>query len=206
MPLREPALCVVDVPRGTLHGASGTYTRMLSDLRGLYADDAAYRALLDAGDRIVYEVAEYRPSSAPGDMILGVTHMRPGKVGQEYFLTRGHLHANPNRHEIYYGESGQGVMLMESPAGDVRTAAIGPRTLCYVPPYWIHRTVNTGAEPLVMTFAYPADAGQDYGVIDETHGMRWRIVADSTGGWVAVANTAYRPRPAARVDSILAHS
>ena len=48
-------------------------------------------------------------------MIIGVTRMEPGKVGDEYYMTRGHIHARPNRPEMYYGESGVGVMLLESP-------------------------------------------------------------------------------------------
>lgn len=128
--------------------------------------------------------------------------MAPGKVGRKYFLTRGHIHANPNRPEMYYGENGRGVMLLESPDGEVRTVEIAPRTLCYVPPYWIHRSVNTGTEPLIMTFAYPADSGQDYDIIAESGGMRRRVVDDGKGGWTTIENTGWHPRPAARVDGL----
>lgn len=204
MTLREPGLCTVDVASGVLRGATGRYTKTLRDLAGIYADQAAFTAVCAADpDRVVYEVTDYRPSADAGDMILGVTRMVPGKVGREFFLTRGHIHANPNRPEMYYGESGRGVMLLESPDGEIRTIEITPRALCYVPPYWIHRSVNTGTEPLVMTFAYPADSGQDYAIIAESGGMRCRILDDGTGGWIAVENPDYRPRPAARVDSIL---
>ena len=76
----------------------------------------------EVGDISVYEVTDFKPSADPGDMIFGVTHMRPGKVGREYFLTRGHIHANANRPEVYYGERGRGVMLLESPEGEVRAS------------------------------------------------------------------------------------
>ena len=135
----------------------------------------------ELGDEIVYEVTDYKPSADAGDMIIGVTRMRPGKVGREYFLTRGHIHANANRPEMYYGESGRGLMLLESPEGEIRTVEIGPRALCYVPPYWIHRSVNTGRDELVMTFAYPADSGQDYAIIEEAGGMKSRVVDDGAG-------------------------
>lgn len=203
MELREPGLCTVDVAAGALRGATGRYIKTLGELDGIYADRAAYAALLAAGDRVVYEVTDYKPSTDAGDMIIGVTRMQPGRVGREFFVTRGHIHANPNRPEMYYGESGRGVMLLESPSGDIRTVEIGPRSLCYVPPYWIHRSVNTGPEPLVMTFAYPADSGQDYAVIAAAGGMRQRIVADGADGWMAIDNAQYRPRPAALVASIL---
>jgi glucose-6-phosphate isomerase len=137
-------------------------------------------------------------------MIIGVTRMEPGKVGREFFMTRGHIHARPNRPEMYYGEAGHGVMLLESPAGEIRTVEIKARTMCYVPPFWIHRSVNVGPEELVMTFAYPADSGQDYDIIAKAGGMRSRIVDDGKGGWMAVDNACYRPRAAALVASIMA--
>ena len=207
MPMREPGICVVDVVKGELRGATNRYTKTLADLEGLYADDAAYRTLLrELGDAVVYEVTDYKPSNDSGDMIIGVTRMLPGKVGKEFFLTRGHIHANANRPEMYYGESGQGIMLLESPAGEVRTVEIGPRTLCYVPPYWIHRSVNVGREELVMTFAYPADSGQDYDIIARAGGMRSRIVDDGKGGWAAVDNADYQFRDRDLVDSIMAQA
>jgi glucose-6-phosphate isomerase len=207
MPMREPGICVVDVVKGELRGATNRYTKTLADLEGLYAEDAAYRTLLrELGDTVVYEVTDYKPSNDSGDMIIGVTRMLPGKVGKEFFLTRGHIHANANRPEMYYGESGQGIMLLESPAGEVRTVEIGPRTLCYVPPYWIHRSVNVGREELVMTFAYPADSGQDYDIIARAGGMRSRIVDDGKGGWVAVDNADYQFRDKDLVDSIMAQA
>lgn len=203
--MREPGICWVDVAKGVLDGASNRYEKAFRDLAGLYEDEPAFSALLaERGDAIAYGVTDFKPSAGAGDMIIGVTHMEPGLVGREYFMTRGHIHARPNRPEMYYGEAGHGVMLLESPAGEIRTVEILPRTMCYVPPYWIHRSVNVGREPLVMTFAYPADAGQDYGIIAETGGMRSRIVDDGRGGWQAVENRAYRPRSPARIAAIMA--
>jgi glucose-6-phosphate isomerase len=205
MRMREPGVCKVDVARGKLDGASNRYTKALADLSGLYEDRVAYEALLRSmGDTVVYEVTDYKPSSDPGDMIIGVTRMLPGRVGREFFMTRGHIHANANRPEMYYGESGSGVMLLESPAGEIRTVEIGPRTMCYVPPYWIHRSVNVGSDELVMTFAYPADSGQDYDIIGKAGGMRSRIVDDGSGGWMALDNTSYIFRPPDLVERIFA--
>lgn len=207
MKLFEPAACNVSVQEGRLENSSGKYVKLLSDLTGLYADTPAFDALLKrGGDKIVYEVTEHRPSDSEGDLIFGVTRLSPGKIGREYFLTRGHIHQNANRSEIYYGEAGMGVMLMESPDGQTRTVAIAPRVMCYVPPYWIHRSVNVGSDDLVMTFAYPADAGQDYDVIARSGGMQQRIVDDGNGRWAAIANDAYRPRSASEIDAIFKKS
>jgi len=75
--------------------------------------------------------------------------------------------------------------------------------MCYVPPFWIHRSVNTGDTPFVMTFVYPSDSGQDYDVIAQTGGMRSRIVSDGAG-WKEIPNAAYRPRNKAEIAAIYA--
>jgi glucose-6-phosphate isomerase len=197
----------VDVAAGRLEGSGNRYVKRMADLAGIYEDTAAFADAVRAyGDTPVYEVTDFKPSADAGDMIIGVTRMLPGKVGREYFVTRGHIHANPNRPEMYYGESGHGLMLLESPAGDVRIVEIRARTMCYVPPYWIHRSVNVGADDLVMTFAYPADSGQDYEIIARAGGMRRRIVDDGRGGWTAIDNTAWRPREPSVVDAIMART
>ncbi len=201
----QPTRCVVDVGRGVLEGGTGRYEKRLSDLGGIYADENAFRSLLrETGDPLVYAVEDFRPSAAAGDMIFGITRMLPGKVGDEYFVTRGHIHALANRPEIYYGESGTGLMLLESPEGESRIVEIVPKAVCYVPPFWIHRSVNVGPEDLVMTFAYPADAGQDYDIIARSGGMRLRIVDDGRGGWSALDNPRYRPRSATEIARVMA--
>ena len=203
MQLAEPMACVVDVASGALGNRTGRYEKRLRDLDGLYGDaDAFARLRAERGDDVVYAVEDFRPAGQEGNMIFGVTRMAPGRVGDEFFLTRGHIHAKADRPEIYYGQGGHGLMLMESPEGETRIVEIGPQTICYVPPYWIHRSVNTGDEPFVMVFSYPADAGQDYGIIERSGGMRTRIVAVGSGGWQAVENPAYRPRSAAEIAGL----
>ncbi len=200
----QPTRCVVDVASGALAGGTGRYEKRLSDLAGIYGDEAAFRDLLGAGDRLAYAVEDLRPSASPGDMIFGVTRMAPGRVGHEFFVTRGHIHAVANRPEVYYGEAGSGLMLLESPEGESRIVEIAPRVACYVPPFWIHRSVNVGQDELVMTFSYPADAGQDYDIIARSGGMRQRIVDDGQGGWRAMDNPRWRPREPAEIARVMA--
>jgi len=40
-------------------------------------------------------------------------------------------------------------------------------TIAYVPPYWAHRTVNTGNQPFIFFAAWPGDSGHDYGTIED---------------------------------------
>ncbi len=199
----QPVLCSVDVPGGELRGASGRYRKAIRDLAGLYEDAGAFeRAFGEYDEKPVYEVTAFQPSSAAGDVITGVTRMCPGTIGDEYFMTRGHIHAIADRSEIYYGEAGDGVMLLESPTGETRALPLRPRDVVYVPPYWIHRTVNVGTAELVFLFVYPADAGQDYGIIERSGGMRSRVVDDGSGGWTLRANASYVARTPAQIAAL----
>ncbi len=204
MPLMEPKSCDVIVDTGTMGGATGRYEKRLSQLTGLYEDASALSALIDEmGDPVAYDVCEFRPSEASGDMIFGLTRMSPGCVGREFFFTRGHIHARTDRPEVYYGQKGHGLMQLEAPDGETKIVEINPQTICYVPPFWIHRSINTGKTDLVMMFSYPADSGQNYGIIERSGGLRYRVIADPASGWHLVENPNYAPRSPTEVKSIL---
>ena len=42
-----------------------------------------------------------------------------------------------------------------------------PGRMVYVPPFWGHRTVNTGDEPLISFCVCPGEAGHNYGDIEK---------------------------------------
>jgi glucose-6-phosphate isomerase len=201
----EPRFFQVDIDTGLMNGTGSRYQKRLRDLKGLYADEGAFEALAgERGDDVVYEVTDHRPSSESGDLITGVTRMTPGKVGDEFFITRGHIHAVIDRPELYFGLKGRGLMLMESPGGETRSVEIREHTVCYVPPHWIHRSVNLGSDDFVMLFCYPADSGQDYEIIERSNGMRLRVVDDGLGGWRTIQNPAYIARSEEEVKSLMA--
>ena len=199
----EPRSFTVDLEKGELTGTGSCYQKRFRDLAGLYADSGAFEdRARTSGDEVVYEVTDHHPSARAGDLITGVTRMSPGKVGNEYFMTRGHIHAVSDRPELYFGLKGTGLMLMESVDGETRIAEISPHVACYVPPFWIHRSVNVGNDDLVMLFCYPADSGQDYNIIQRSNGLKQRVIDDGKGGWLCVDNPDYRQRPAAEIESI----
>ncbi len=190
----EPTSHAIDSITGAMGAATGRYEKRLLDLAGIYLDSHAFDAAAARdGARVVYAVNERRPSQSHGDLIFGTTYMESGRIGDEFYLTRGHIHATANRPEVYCGESGNGLMLMESPEGETRILALEPHIAVYVPPMWIHRSVNIGTTPLVMSFFYPSDSGQDYDIIARSGGMATRIMADGDG-WKAVPNPTYKPR------------
>ncbi len=149
--------------------------RTLTSMRGQYRDTAAFEAMLAGEDSLLYEVYELARPHESGEVLHGISIVHPGKVGDEYFMTKGHFHTVLETAEIYTCLSGQGAMVMETPEGDWAVEALAPGRVLYVPPRWAHRSVNTGDADLITFFAYPGHAGHDYGTIEQ-QGFRKLIV------------------------------
>jgi glucose-6-phosphate isomerase len=186
--LAEPAELTVDPLHGSLVGGNIRYEKRLSELAGLYRDTAAFRDALAADDGApVYWVESSTVDEGPGALTIGLSVLEPGRVGDEFAMTRGHLHAKSDRAELYYGVAGHGVMLLESLDGESRALEITPGRAVHVPGGWIHRSVNVGADRLETLFCYATDAGQDYGIIADAGGMR-RLVVATDDGWTVRDN------------------
>lgn len=166
----------ISLPEGTPSTYDNHITRKLSAMRGQYADQERYAAMLAEEDVVLYEVYEVNRPTVVGELLHGISIVHPGKVGNEYFMTKGHFHRELATAEIYYCLKGDGMMVMETPEGEWSVQAMSPGQVLYVPPRWAHRSVNTGPrEDLVTFFVYPAQAGHDYGTI-ERRGFRKLIV------------------------------
>jgi glucose-6-phosphate isomerase len=132
--------------------------------------------MLAKEDTVLYEVYEIHRPEGLGELLHGTSIVHPGKVGDEYFMTKGHFHAVLNTAEIYYCLQGEGMMVMETPEGDWAIEELRPGKVLYVPPRWAHRSVNVSdKEDLVTFFIYPAHAGHDYGTI-ESQGFRKLVI------------------------------
>jgi glucose-6-phosphate isomerase len=150
--------------------------RRLSNMQGQYQDQAAYQAALAQEDRLLYQVYELKRPQVAGELLHGISIVHPGKVGDEYHMTKGHFHTVLETGEIYYTLKGRGVMVMETPEGESAVEDLVAGRVLYVPPRWAHRSVNTSlVEDLVMLFVYPGNSGHDYGTI-ETQGFRQLVV------------------------------
>lgn len=153
-----------DAARGTIEGAHRT-ERRLSDLNGIFLDESAYGAACAAGNPLVYSVEAVEPGTGDGDLHYGLGVIHPGRIGREYFMTKGHLHSWREAAELYIGLSGTGVMLLEDEAtGESRMLFLESGCAVYVPGHTGHRTANVGDTPLSYIGVYPARAGHDYGV------------------------------------------
>jgi len=171
-------------------------TRGLSAMKGQFLDHAAYDRMRAEEDRLLYEVYEIQRPAVAGELLQGISIVHPGKVGAEYAMTKGHFHRVLETSEIYHCLKGHGYMVMESPGGDWAVEELSPGTVLYVLPCWAHRSVNVSAdEDLITFFAYPGQAGHDYGTIEE-RGFR-KLVVERNGKpaiidnprWVQVATS-----------------
>jgi len=170
-------------------GNRPTVCRKLSDLRGCFADTAAYETALSAGDPLLYEVTAVEPSPGDGQLHYGLGILYPGKIGREYFLTKGHYHSHRPAAEVYVGLKGSGVMLLEDESsGESRMVPLRANSVVYVPGHTAHRTANTGSEPLVYLGIYPSNAGHDYGAIAEKNFRM--VVAEQNGHPVMIERSA----------------
>lgn len=144
-------------------------SRKLSDLKNLFLDQKSYEAM--DPETLLYEVYSYIPvqdDAANGALNFGITHIYPGKVGQEYFMTKGHFHAQDDRTEYYWGIEGEGVLILMDRKRNIRGEKMFPGSLHYIPGGVAHRVANTGNKVLSFAACWPSDAGHDYEEIART--------------------------------------
>lgn len=150
--------------------------RTLSKMKGMFHDEAAFEAQLANGDSLLYEFYDMGVPDSEKDVAYGTSITYPGKVGDEYHMTKGHFHTVIDTAEVYYCLRGHGYMMMETPEGETQWLEFLPGKAVYVPGRWAHRSINVHpTEPLVTFFAFPGNAGHDYGTI-ESKGFRKLMV------------------------------
>jgi glucose-6-phosphate isomerase, archaeal len=136
--------------------------RKLNDLTGIFRDEKVFSAM-DL-EQTAYTVQAWLPvkEGTPGGLFFGRTSLMPGKVGDEYFMTKGHFHMQSDRAEFYWGVQGNGMLILMD--RDRRTWAeeLFPGSLHYIPAHVAHRVANTGNSTLVFGACWPSDAGHDY--------------------------------------------
>lgn len=181
----NPFSLALDLEAGTMPGAKSILVRKASDMKGYYEDEAALaRIITGEGDPVHYEVFETPVPLEYGQLMYCISTLQPGKVGDEYFFTKGHYHSIPGTAEIYLCLAGEGLMLMMTPDGKQSWEKMTRGSMVYVPPYWAHRSINTGSVPLVSFCVYPAEAGHNYGDI-ASQGFGKRVFGK--GGQVVIA-------------------
>ncbi len=163
----QPFAVSFDLAEGIMHDPASHLVRRASDMKGHYRDHEALAALISAGNPTHYEVFETPVPHEYGHLMYCISKLHPGLVGEEWFMTKGHYHTALNTGEIYLALRGEGLMMMKTPDGQCRHERFEPGRMVYVPPYWGHRSINTGRDPLISFCVYPGDAGHNYGDIEK---------------------------------------
>lgn len=190
--LEQPFVTEINSTTGFGAGLTAHYTKTFDAMHGVYQGGGEELASL--GQALSYEVFSSHQTNLPGALTVGTSVLEPGRIGDEYALTRGHLHRISNRAEMYFGLHGRGVMLLENEEGEVHALGIAPGSMVYVPGGWIHRSVNVGSDVLVTLFCFNADSGQNYEIVEQSGGMKKLVVDDGQGGWMLKENPRYVPR------------
>ncbi len=179
----KPFSVDLDLIHGIMKNPDRRIVRLASSMRGHYADPAALEDSIAHGDPLHYEVCEKNVPQERGHLMFCISTTYPGVVGEECYMTKGHYHEVPEMAEIYLCLGGEGYMLMKLPSGEAAWEKFQPGRMVYVPPFWAHRSVNTGVVPLVSLCIYPAEAGHNYGDI-EKEGFSLRVF--KRGGQVRI--------------------
>jgi glucose-6-phosphate isomerase len=179
-----------------IQGVNGIYPykvkveRYLKDLREYFLDRQKVEEMLSRGENpliyIVYEINR----EGEGEFNVGCTIIYPGKIGDEYYFTKGHFHAKELTSEVYIGISGEGIILMQDRNGRTFAEGIGQGTVVYIPPGLAHRSINTGKNELVFLAIYPSEAGHDYETIMKTGFAK--LVVERDGKPVLIDNPNYK--------------
>jgi glucose-6-phosphate isomerase len=174
-----PFSTALDAQTGIMQPHNLLVQRHLSELTGAFADEAERQRLVQDGNPVIYRAWEADVPHEPGELVYRTTVIYPGRVGQEFHLTKGHHHTRDSA-EFYYGMSGTGQLVMQSRAGQVSVVDMPTGTAVYVPAGWAHRTVNVGDDPMLFLAVFAGDAGHDYASIEES-GFLVRVFAGPDG-------------------------
>ncbi|MCD8194557.1 MAG: glucose-6-phosphate isomerase [Tannerellaceae bacterium] len=150
-------------------------TRNIKDLKGIFQDEAAFQA--SDPEQVAYEVSSHMTvaEGTPGGLYFGITYLYPGKIGNEYMMTKGHYHANIDRAEYYWGLTGEGMLIYMDSNRKVWGEKMFPGSLHYIPGGVAHRVANTGSRLLSFAACWPSDAGHNYEEIT-VNGFARRLV------------------------------
>lgn len=149
--------------------------RKMKDLRGVFQDETAFGS--EDPERIVYSVQSWLPVSEgrEGGLFFGASTIMPGKIGDEYLMTKGHFHQKSDRAEFYWGVQGTGMLILMDRKRNTWAEEVYPGSLHYIAGEVAHRLANTGAAKLIAGACWPSDAGHNYDEI-AIHGFSARLV------------------------------
>jgi glucose-6-phosphate isomerase, archaeal len=128
----------------------------LSELKEFLKDKKKADEILTLKNPLVYEVK----SIEENEISYGLTLMNPGKVGKEYFMTKGHVHKNLSS-ETYYLLSGKATLILKKGKETIKVP-MKKDFFHYIPQGYAHRVINNGNVPALFLSVYQTDSKPDY--------------------------------------------
>src|ERR1700761_9144177 len=117
----------IDWPAGKMHGSAvQTLVKKAGQLGGIFEDRNSWSTM--DPETLVYSVEwqEPVPQQTEGGLFWGSTTIEPGRVGDEYYMTRGHFHARRDRAEFYTTVQGEGMLILMDEERSTRVESVSP--------------------------------------------------------------------------------
>lgn len=115
--------------------------------------------------KVIYEV-EYHDNGlvegTKGGLFFGISHVIPGTVGNEFYMTKGHIHCEKDTGEYYWGMKGKGLLLIVFGDGTYLLEEVSKGSIHYILGKTSHRLINIGAEKLSVGACWLTESGHDY--------------------------------------------
>lgn len=138
--------------------------RTVGQLSHIFIDASEAKKM---NETIAYRVRSINNHLEDG-LQFGVTYLNPLKVSGEFNMTHGHYHLDKSHGEIYFGLSGNGLLMMWDGVNDVWCEEVFDGSVHLIQGKYAHRLINTSNEVLTVGAIWSTKAGYDYGSIDTT--------------------------------------
>lgn len=155
--------------------------RTLEQIYDIFIEPDKAMTVLKKGNPVIVDVYMAPIPEEAGHLMVFMTIIYPGKVGDEYYMTKGHIHDSNVAPEVYITLKGEGKLLMQTSNNDCFTGEMKKGKINYIPSGWAHRAVNTGKEVLIFLGTYPAESKRDYSFIGKGKKNFLKIVVEKDG-------------------------
>lgn len=123
----------------------------LSSIKHLYSKTETNK-ILKISNPTIYSIYEHKVPKRKGHFVALTTIINPGKIGNDYYMTEGFEHKDVSSAEILLCLNGVGTVLMQAEFGNSIAIKISKGKICYIPPYWSYRVVNTSKKDNLSFF------------------------------------------------------
>ena len=163
----EPFNSYIELEKMKLNPEGELIIRRLNDVVDIFQDKKAAKEIALKENPIIYKVYNVQIPEENGHLQHCISIIFSGRIGNEYYMTKGHFHKIKGTSEIYLTLRGRGKLVLQTPDQKSKVLEMKEGNISYIPPYWAHRTVNIGDEPLIFFGVYRGDAGHNYGIIEK---------------------------------------